>query len=360
MEPFKVPEGLFNVGIVAFKQHGAELGRGAIYWTQSFFLQLLGIKDGVGYRKQQRKRRYIPTIEREWDLDGYNEVEAQPYGPRVSGQLSLRTDAILPWLLRLHSPPAAHYHTFAKSARLIHAWLDKGMEGLRDVSRLGFTVNVGDSLGYTFRVLDNGGLEVGDDFVDAYPQLLQLWARVQDVQQVKIRPIYQASLGDWVVFLWAVGTWLRAAHEPVHWHWVKPLRNSLAAIVAYGVDNWTLMEHMSVGLSQSTRLLEVRTKRGRKRKVPFMLQNALSRMRNMHGSSTSALSARCDDPAIDNVITHITVALYAEKTRAEFAGVNRLQINWDPATYSGYQVNLGVCINVDTDVACTLRPKAFG
>ena len=39
-------------GVKVWLAQGAEMGSGAVFWTQSFWLQILGVKNAVEYRKQ--------------------------------------------------------------------------------------------------------------------------------------------------------------------------------------------------------------------------------------------------------------------------------------------------------------------
>ena len=90
-------------GVKVWLAQGAEMGSGAVFWTQSFWLQILGVKNAVEYRKQQKRRGYLPSIADDWQLDGLT-FEEHP-GGLTGGQLCIRTNMVRPWHLKFQCPP---------------------------------------------------------------------------------------------------------------------------------------------------------------------------------------------------------------------------------------------------------------
>ena len=304
-----------------------------------------------------KKRQSFERVSVGWDLPA-GVVEQWPGGAMVTGQLSVRTDAILPGLLHMHRPEVAHGVSFAASARMANSWLQTGKAGLGAVGDLGIEICIRlEGATHRFRVHDGAVLEVSDAFFAARPEVVALWHSVQSVQTVTVGPLCSATVADWVVFLWALGSWCQRRLDDDEWRWAKELRNELARVFAYGVDVWTTGKLQALP-SASRPLAPLLTKQGRRRKDPLVLESALDRLRSIKGSSTTALAALCGDPKIDDIVTHILCVLYERKCKEHFEGVRRLQINWDPATYSGWQVNLGLCWSSENGMACILMPKA--
>ena len=79
MEAHVLDSELTGHGVKVWLAQGAEMGSGAVFWTQSFWLQILGVKNAVEYRKQQKKRGYLPSIADDWQLHGLT-VEENPGG----------------------------------------------------------------------------------------------------------------------------------------------------------------------------------------------------------------------------------------------------------------------------------------
>ena len=54
-----------------------------------------------------------------------------------------------------------------------------------------------------------------------------------------------------------------------------------------------------------------------------------------------------------------TVHLFKQKSTAVCNKATQLAVNWDLATYSGYQVNVGIVYSPDLETATVLLPKAW-
>ena len=100
------------------------------------------------------------------------------------------------------------------------------------------------------------------------------------------------------------------------------------------------------------------TNTGKRRRDPLALHRALQRTKTIHGSSVTALTALCEDSKVDHQVTMSTVHLFKQKSTAVCNKATQLAVNWDLATYSGYQVNVGIVYSPDLETATVLLPKA--
>ena len=355
LQPFVADSIVDGIGFQAFFREGASLGVGAVLWVQKFFLQRLQAPNAVEYRKRQGRRGELEKRAVAWDLeDGF--YVKYPLGVNRDAQLAIRTDLVLPWLFHQHRPQG---HTrsaaFATIPPLIHAFADAAQSGLADVGELDITIDLED--GGSLVYVRNGGLVASNDhFQQRHRDVIMLWPVVQSRHRIRIGALATSTVMDWVVFCWSLETWCRPHVPDADLPWLRRLRNELAMVAAYGIDSHAVRAWAGA-FHEKRELMEITTRSGRRRLDALKLTKALDRLKSIQGSSTTALAALCGDPTVDQAVTSTMVELYVQKMKREFLGVRLLNLNWDPSTHSGYQVNCGLGWDPSRQLAAILLPK---
>ena len=355
MEAHVLDSELTGHGVKVWLAQGAEMGSGAVFWTQSFWLQILGVKNAVEYRKQQKRRGYLPSIADDWQLHGLT-FEEHP-GGLTGGQLCIRTDMMLPWLLRFQLPSQRrHVRLFSRSGGCVARWLRcslMGMDRLGDL-RLSFMCPSNPA---ACLVMGNYGAVDYSSVEACYPLLAAYWLRAQTLASFKINDMLASTVVDWFAFCWVLlrVSPMLGSRDADDSAWVKDVLFGIAPVVAYGMDMF-VMQALQVQ-REGARMAAIITKHGKKRLDPLTFSNALARVRAMAGSSSTAMSALVGDTKADQIASMITVELDRQKAMAAMEGTTMLQLNWDPATYSGWSVNLGLAFSVDKRLACNLPCK---
>ena len=115
------------------------------------------------------------------------------------------------------------------------------------------------------------------------------------------------------------------------------------ARLAAGVELWLLTEYVpSMRGDETPRSLF--TSSTRKRRMDDVTKLvALRRSRKAHGSSDTFTLAACN--------------LYLELLPRVYGSATRMSLAWDPGSYSGWSVSVGMVHSVDLNIAATLPIK---
>ena len=109
--------------------------------AQGFLLAILGFLDRVLYRKSEQRLMQLDVLLHEWYLEPGGVLE-YPEGPAITGQLSLRSDLVLPWLLKHHTPASRGSERHIAAGQLANRWLQLAQGGLEGHMQFSRTVKV--------------------------------------------------------------------------------------------------------------------------------------------------------------------------------------------------------------------------
>ena len=124
---------------------------------------------------------------------------------------------------------------------------------------------------------------------------------------------------------------------------------------AMGLDLWLLTVYTpEMTGHEDVETLWGETGRHRQRMDELTKSAALWRCQASTGSSGTFLEGCIADKGLDQAITRATCNIYISRVISAFANVRRLHMHWDPGSYTGHSINLGMCLNVDTGCASPL------
>ena len=108
----------------------ADIGRG-LYWEQIFWLDFLGVRDKVAYRKNQVRRAYLERTMPRWGLASIDFAHGSSEGDALR-QTSLTTSALIAWLFDcMRQFETAHAMCGEKFGTLVREMIDLSVFGLQ-------------------------------------------------------------------------------------------------------------------------------------------------------------------------------------------------------------------------------------
>ena len=274
----------------------------------------------------------------------------------------LQTQLLLPWLLNTLKP---YKHSFAPQQQ--REQLVSTLKTLHEVALNGYQhAHITPSVkvmvpGTSFAMLApfRESVEVPEQrhLLKIFPEMCDLWEQAGAVAEqggITLAQIQEASLMDWTFFVHFVpksklpGPLLAIFRE---------LCNSVAEQVAQGVELWLLLVYLP-SCTGEERVRPLHTEHGTSVRMDDMSKlQALRALKKAKGSSSTYLHGKTGDKHLDDALTHASCNLYLDKLTPVFSSICRLALTWDPGSYSGLSVCLGMGYSPDNGKAATLPVK---
>ena len=191
------------------------------------------------------------------------------------------------------------------------------------------------------------------------PALLTQWDATKRTYTGLLSNLQDVRICTWLLFLYALSEDKTARGKPP---WLHGHLRFCMALVCDCIELGALAK-LEKGAPSAwdarDQLLHLRTASGRKPPMdPVSFAQLKRRQDLVRGSSNTVAQAWCGPGSnIDRLMTHCMNVLYVEGLRQHYGALTKLCLNWDPASYSGFQYNLGLVYSHQTDVLSIMPPK---
>ena len=330
------------------------------YWEQTYFLAHFGITNQVMFRKDQKSRASLEKLAASWELAG----ASYHYGHHLLGNTcTLRTDLLVPWLLKFFLPKH-HKPDLVRqglAVGLLNGVLALCGDGWRSVP---FSVplailNDDGHLIAEASFDERSRVDPSHSFLSLYPEARAPWMHAQNLltfDGYHLGDIDNATPLDWCVF-WDFASRQKSLYKVGLREATRRMATTANARLAEGVELWLLTEYApSMRGDETPRSLSASSTRKRRMDDVTKLV-ALRRSRKAHGNSDTFLHGATGDKHVGYMFTLATCNLYLELLPRVYGSATRMSLVWDPGSYSGWSVSVGMVHSVDLNIAATLPIK---
>lgn len=165
---------------------------------------------------------------------------------------------------------------------------------------------------------------------------------------------------SWMLFLFLLHEDKSLCRRKPPWLYAH-MRWFLLEVLVLRID-WSVLDKLQIGgdiWDSRGDLIELRTRSGRKHRIDSWAHARTKQKCDLVGGSSNACSQIVNGPnsTADWTATHCLNVMYMLGMRHHFGQVTKLCLNWDPASYSGHQYNMGLAFSSQTGVLAVMPPK---
>ena len=330
------------------------VGLGAYSFEQRDWLEALGVKDKVDYRKREHTAGYVNRCISKWGLAGCDFFKGGGQGVPTS---RLSTSLLAAWLFTKlrHYEQGRDLPRGRKVAGCLESFFAVAAEGAHlcdeppACSACGVNLPLASDCTFDLQLLS-----------PLFPTLMEEWHQLStSATTARLGPVPTGNrvlLGDMLVFAEA-----RVNYSSLpDGHWVVLLRNGLLQIAAYCVE----VRIHAILLAEEVPLsrLSVTPHYGKtgKRKARH---GALTKLQwvekviNQPGQSETILRTLSNVHGCAAVVRNVSNTLYSKATARAFEQSRSVSLSWDGAGYGGLPINVAYMVDCQTAFAAHLCPR---
>ena len=336
----------------------ADLGR-KFWFEQRYWLQSIGIKKPVDWRKQEKRRGVLDEVRDDYRLIENVDVLDRPNGCKRHLPLLLSSRGVLAWLAtRWALARRGAYKSAMPWRRMLCGFFEAAQAGLGKMSAQLPSICLEDVVA---PCQEDGSVNIGG-FLDVWPTLRTEWDAVSLRFPDMLYDFPSTCCVSLQQFFTFVESRLRYSIAQLGASPLHMLRVAIVEVVAFLVEihvHYEVLAAAERNRNRDWRCTEVFGPSNRCRQHSNVVgkKSLLQRMRSF-GSDEVATQALTGNSSVASQAVVVRTTLYSEAAAEAFRTVRRFSVGWDGSTHGGKDVICGYAMAYENALCVYMQPEA--
>ena len=353
---------LFGNTVACYSRSGVDSGAPLFFFERRLWEQHAGIKDLVGWRKQERSRGVLENMWPYWEIaKGMNFISLDEGRAHVPDLISTR--ALLCWLATRYTMAVNKEPHRACRANAWHALIGGMFDAADDCCRNLEQRPTLAVAGAVLQIQMDATISMRP-LLDVWPSLCGDWALMANRPLAPVGALFvdQVPLRDLFMFLVCRCRW--SSNTMPQDHPAQQLR-----VACSHVFSWLMEVHVHSAVIKTRELhrgnkeAHIKTVWGKTgarecHRQQCKILAKLEAMAYVAGSDQTIISSMGGPSGQAAQIRAIRNVVYMERVKSVMGGLKSVSISIDGSTHGGPEVQVGACTDVITGLTAYLRPQA--